>query len=511
VTYCPIIYVRGYAGLQNEVEEAVDDPFCGFNTGSTHVRQDDSGEPEFYVFESPLIRLISDHGYAQMFSGLRQQLSDSCRDPLKTIWIHRYYDQTSRSFGPKNATRASIVDAASELKELIDSVRRQMEDWCARQNKPKFDPPPKFWLIAHSMGGLICRSLIQKIYPDAGLDPKNYIDKLFTFGTPHGGIHFAFPGGGLAEKLRDVVGAFGSDVFGREAMYRYLTPAAKLLPSPDPQFDPTAIDPEVFPPHRIFCVVGTDSRDYDVAAGASRTAVGPQSDGLVQIESASVSGSNRAYVHRSHSGRYGLVNSEESYQNLQRFLFGDVKVRAVLCNLNFDYATDPGVERTFFIETRAAVRNVPVSMHERTLDHLCALAFNREQYETQMQKGGLPLFTTFLISRNGLAGTMMYMLRVAVHQQDFKHGFASLTHHLDRLPLWSDYLVVELSPKQNGAQPGYKVSANWLSEGQDAPFREARAEPAADGRIDYVVPVLPRASEVLGPHAAIRLETSAWA
>ena len=38
----------------------------------------------------------------------------------------------------------------------------------------------------------------------------------------------------------------------------------------------------------------------------------------------------RAYVHRSHSGHYGIVNSEEGYQNLRRFLFGDIRVDAVL-------------------------------------------------------------------------------------------------------------------------------------------------------------------------------------
>jgi hypothetical protein len=511
VTYCPIIYVRGYAGLQGEVEQAVDDPFCGFNTGSTHVRQDDAGDPEFYVFESPLIRLISDHGYAEMFNGFRQELTDYCKDPLKTIWIHRYYDQTSRSFAAA-ATRASIPEAATELKKLIDSAREQIAAWCERQNKPKIDPPAKFWLIAHSMGGLICRSLMQKIYPDAGLDPKDYIDKLFTFGTPHGGIHFAFPGGGLAEKLRDLVGAFGSDVFGVGQMYQYLTPAAKVKANLDPQFDPTVIPPEVFPPQRIFCVVGTDSRDFDVAAGASRTAVGPQSDGLVQIEQASVTGSNRAYVHRSHSGRYGLVNSEEGYQNLQRFLFGDVKVRAVLCNLKLNYGTlDASLERTYFVETRVAVRNVPVSMHERSLDHLCALAFNRDQFENQMKKGGVPLFTTFLISGNALGGTMRYMLRVAVHQQDFKQGFASLIRHIDRLPLWSDYLVVEISMKQGGGQAGYKVSANWVSEGQNAPLREVGPERKDDGQTIYAIPVLASAQQVLGPDAAIRLETSTWA
>lgn len=33
-----------------------------------------------------------------------------------------------------------------------------------------------------------------------------------------------------------------------------------------------------------------------------------------------------AYAFRSHSGFFGIVNSEEAYQNLARFLFGDVRV-----------------------------------------------------------------------------------------------------------------------------------------------------------------------------------------
>jgi hypothetical protein len=40
--------------------------------------------------------------------------------------------------------------------------------------------------------------------------------------------------------------------------------------------------------------------------------------------------SPRAFVHRSHSGHYGIVNSEEGYQNLTRFLFGDMRVDGIL-------------------------------------------------------------------------------------------------------------------------------------------------------------------------------------
>jgi hypothetical protein len=35
----PIVYVRGYAGSQGEVEETVATPYMGFNLGATKVRQ----------------------------------------------------------------------------------------------------------------------------------------------------------------------------------------------------------------------------------------------------------------------------------------------------------------------------------------------------------------------------------------------------------------------------------------------------------------------------------------
>ena len=58
----------------------------------------------------------------------------------------------------------------------------------------------------------------------------------------------------------------------------------------------------------------------------------------MQIENAYVPGARFAFVHRSHSGRYGIVNSEEGYQNLRRFLLGDLEVTADLVGLQLPSA-----------------------------------------------------------------------------------------------------------------------------------------------------------------------------
>jgi hypothetical protein len=57
----PIVYVRGF--VPASANSTVDDPFYGFAAGSTHIRQDGSGQVQFFAFEGALIRLMSDYGY----------------------------------------------------------------------------------------------------------------------------------------------------------------------------------------------------------------------------------------------------------------------------------------------------------------------------------------------------------------------------------------------------------------------------------------------------------------
>jgi triacylglycerol esterase/lipase EstA (alpha/beta hydrolase family) len=96
----------------------------------------------------------------------------------------------------------SLVNAAEDLLRLIKKIKTKTG-------------ASGVHLVAHSMGGLICRCLIQKIIPEleGGVKVTDYIDRLFTYGTPHGGITFDV-GFGLLERLRDEFGIAGADVFG---------------------------------------------------------------------------------------------------------------------------------------------------------------------------------------------------------------------------------------------------------------------------------------------------------
>ena len=530
----PIIYIRGYAATQMEVEATVDDPTHGFNAGSTHIRLGVDGRADFYMFVSPFARLFRDHGYQDVIDGSMQQLPDDV-DPDRTIWIYRYYDPTSKTFDRPGGRRLTIEEAALGLRDFIEGIREQI--YQARNSSNGTGEHSKVHLVAHSMGGLVARCLLQKVY--AAGEGTRKIDKLFTYGTPHGGIHFDVVGGGAIERLRDFVGFNDSDNFGPDRMYKFLTrvPGGKAPEG----WNARVVDSASFDTDRIFCVIGTNAEDYQVAGGLSRSVVGPQSDGLVQIENAYVHGAHRAYVHRSHSGRYGLVNSEEGYQNLQRFLFGDFKITASLVNFHLQFRPDTtseaqvakgvrSTEITFFVETHVAIRGLPVLMHERTVRHFSAEAINHELYKNRYSgsTNRLSLFTNFLFQGRRDDGTIRYMIRIALFEQRYSSGMLLFGEHIERLPVWSDYLVIEVraldsesrivTRKMRGAADPttihYEAKYCWASlSGEPVlAFESSNGETSRGVHVNsWKAPLLAgKATEALGPDAAVLIEVDRW-
>lgn len=184
--FYPIIYVRGYAMTKREQDETTADPFCGFNLGSTVYRAtpDKEKPAKKFIFESPVLRLMSDYGYKDIFeNGL--DIMDNDWDgtiPPRSIVIYRYYEQASTLLG--TGKTPEIRDFAKGLSQLILRVRDLV---CAHQNSEITVDDFRCYLIAHSMGGLVCRAFLQN--PDLGEDQaRRSVDKVFTYATPHNGI-----------------------------------------------------------------------------------------------------------------------------------------------------------------------------------------------------------------------------------------------------------------------------------------------------------------------------------
>lgn len=492
----PVVYVRGYAGGTSGINAQVDDPFYGFNAGSTHVRVGGTGDPLFYQFESPLLRLIQDEGYRLLVEGSQADYLDNQDDgtvPPASIWIHRYYDISASTWGER-PQEFRLERAAEDLLALIELLQRKTG-------------APRVHLVAHSMGGLICRSMIQKIIPDQRPDraATDYVARLFTYATPHGGIEFEV-GFGLFERIRDTLGIAGADVFGPRRMYEYLTPARDHDPGGPPEgWTPLEVPDEAFPNDQIFCLVGTNPQDYAAAFGLSSKAVGAKSDGLVQIENAYLSGTRHGYVHRSHSGRYGIVNSEEGYQNLRRFLFGDLAVQADLVGVRLP-RDDPDV--VWQAETRLSVRGLPITMHEQVAAHHCPIQLG-EGAAVGTADRPVPLVTTYLSSAASRpTDTMRYMLQVRVLSLRQRRGAFQFFDHLEQAADFDDILVVDVA---HGGDEGFSAWAKWNSKIPSA-LRDYEPDgpPLTDqdpatGSWMATVALPENAQRFLGPDAAVRL------
>ncbi|MCU1519555.1 MAG: hypothetical protein JWQ75_4276 [Pseudarthrobacter sp.] len=506
----PVIYVRGFAGGGSAINNAVDDPFYGFSQGSVHVRADSSGRAKFHQFESPMLRLITDHKYEVPVHGdqgaFLQSVDAGTVSPA-SVWIHRFYDDAAATFAEDPAD-FSFERAAADLFELIKLVLAKTG-------------APKVFLVAHSMGGLICRSLVQRVIPEqtakngtinpaAGAD---YVARIFTYATPHGGISFAV-GFGLLERIRDATGFQGADIFGPDRMYEYLTPPALRQRQPREEFIATGMPEDGFPVDELFCLVGSNPEDYDVAFGLSSKAVGARSDGLVQIDNAAVRGAPLAVVHRSHSGRYGIVNSEEGYQNLQRFLFGDLKIEVEL--VGFTVGRDAPSEIEFQLDVGLAIRGLPVLVHEQSAAHFCPVQIEHWK-EGNPIDSPVPLLTAFLSSRAPrprVAGQevphLRHALKLRLMSIKEREGRFAFDDHMEQTEDWQDALLVDIEPPAPGGLP--RAWAAWTStvptalrewNPGDKDFLADTVDTPAfwRGRID--VPDF--AKELLGANAGIRL------
>jgi pimeloyl-ACP methyl ester carboxylesterase len=514
----PIVYIRGYAGPTTGINAQVDDPFYGFNNGSTHIRVAGDGAPAFYQFEGPLVRLMGDEQYKVYVRGSQEQLLDNpdpqaALDPA-SLWVYRFYDQAATTFQtPPHQNLAerlitwgrhkvtadgfNIEDAAVGLYDFIQKIRTRTG-------------APKVYLVAHSMGGLIARCMIQKKCRQEGRRAaRDIVARLYTYGTPHGGIRSA---GGVAQWIEATFSPAGSNIFAPELMQGYLDPAKNFGDTCDQGWDPQVVDDQVFPLDGIFCLIGTDPADY---GWGPRTVMGPQTDGLVHIDNAYVRGAHRAYVYKSHSGPYGEVNSEEGYQNLRRFLFGRWSVEAALAGVQLPQEAGTSWQ----MDMRLAIRGMSVVMSEQTTDHWCPI---------MLAGGDTTLVRTFLLDPGDHPADvavadrrMRYTITLRLFRIHDANGIFDFSNSMEQVPMWSDALIVDVEPSQddttltahaawNSTVPGASQNAAAITDqlpGEEGALLTFQNEGGALVA-SIAMPAAVQAVGLLGGQASIRLTVS---
>lgn len=533
----PIIYVRGYAMTQSEIEDTVADPYMGFNLGSAKVRQVWDGTVRKYYFESPLVRLLKDYGYDDVYQEGSDRVADARAlttpgnedQPLayRSIVIYRYYEPSSEDLG--TGEKPNMERFATGLSDLILKLRdRIYPEGAATTITPEEQMLGKLpfkdfrvYLVAHSMGGLVCRAFLQN--PAFGdNEARTLVDKVFTYATPHNGIEV-----GLLGNVPNWLSLYGMNTFNRGEIGR-------LLALKKTQRDSDNVDMVTnFDANRIFNLVGTDSADYRVAAGLSSAAVGEASDGLVRIKNATTRGrvgkdvvqSPQAFVHRSHSGYYGIVNSEEGYQNLVRFLFGDVRADGYLeideltlpPAVQEQYDAGKRVRASYLFEVTVSIRGKAWQLHRRTAQENSAIfrkfddLFPKWDAKKKMwvpdRTASPMLFNVFLDMGQSQTGkTLAFAADLCVRVPEYEvDGVLFFKNHFEGGYLFRDMITMEATPPPAGGEDWKLVYQ--FANGRDLGLQQANAY-RQDGELIFEIPI--EQSTRPGIKARLQVVTSFW-
>lgn len=511
----PIIYVRGYAMTENERDETTADPFCGFNVGSTLYRatSDKQAGPKKFIFQSPIVRLSSEFGYRDVYEDGIDILDADWRPrpgqkgiAANSIVIYRYYDSGSSFFG--DGTASSIEDYARGLNALIVKVRELV---CADAQEVQRDDF-RCYLVAHSMGGLIVRAFLQN--PSLGdASARHAVDKVFTYATPHNGIEL----GGF--NVPSWLSSSDMNTFNRERMSQYLALQGVYSKTGRVDFLPQ----DLFPIDRFFCMVGTNRADYEVAKGLARTFVGHGSDGLVRVENASVWGIDgngavtvpapTAYAYRSHSGYFGIVNSEEAYQNLVRFLFGDIRVDIWLDITSVSLPAEienQQVEALYQFELLAGPRGKRWYLTRRVAEEDSPACRTHTQLSgNNASDRSVYMSSVFLAKRAKVDPTtpsLAYAMTVGIRTPDYEVENAFWPNqHYEGTYLFRDTLIIELFPADKG---DWRVKSGWYSRSGGKANENQPFTWIDDNKLELKIPFANTARP--GVTGNIRLIASVW-
>lgn len=466
----PIVYVRGFAPTGGSREDTFYDAYYGFAETSVEKRQTMSKGPggqlrymEPDIFEGQLIRFIKEEGYIDAANhglelGVRGQIN-----PTRSLWISRFYDQDYLGGRVRE-----IEDHAEDLRELIcERIPRELA--AAGQARGRAvdlgadKEDYKVILIAHSMGGLVCRCLIQNILPAKGQDPRRWIHRLVTIATPHKGIDLGAVPDFLEGFISGQLNVLGSAIFQEPRMRKYLK-----LNKPRELHDLNG----TFPPERCLCVIGSDYENYSVA----KKVVGSHSDGLVKQDRAYIKDAYWANVHRSHSGHRGIVNSYESYQNIRRFLFGDTRVDLSLEDVQVKTdAPAKGTEEFYDFEFSVSIRGTGVFLHQRK-QNPCenAMRYTRREGDRAIRdpKTGrvvtaIPLHIGFLDTklRRRQDPFSYFTLAFRVAQHRVQKGWLWDNEYPERT-IYSETMEARVGNEDENSDQ-VKVQYRWLSDATD--------------------------------------------
>jgi hypothetical protein len=234
----------------------------------------------------------------------------------------------------------------------------------------------------------------------------------------------------------------------------------------------------------------------------------------------------KAFTFRSHSGYFGIVNSEEAFQNLTRFLFGDVRVDLWLDIEDIRLPTavqveaDAGrsVNALYQIEVLASPRGKLWYLSRRTAEEdsvACVPHASWKEVKAQY------LSSIFLANRakvNPKRRSLAYSLTLGIRAPDYEiERRLWVNEHYEGGYLFRNALILEMVPPRNENEM-WKVKYSWQGSGMLAAETVLDVKPLDKERVEVVVPFDSHTIEANGTHkpafpgvkGSLRFVISAW-
>jgi hypothetical protein len=228
----------------------------------------------------------------------------------------------------------------------------------------------------------------------------------------------------------------------------------------------------------------------------------------------------KAFAYRAHSGYFEIVNSEEAYQNLWRFLFGDVRVDIwvhvddIRLPREMQDAAEKGkkVNALYQIEALASARGKLWFLTRRVAeeDSVACLTYT-EWKSAPTKQGALYLSTVFLANRgrvNKRRRSLSYSLQLGVRVPDYEvDNTLWFDKHYEGGYLFRDAIIIDLTPPST-EEVDWKIRYSWQGRGFSAADKNVAPNDIERGKFEVELPFDSRT--VSGVSGRVRFVVSAW-
>ncbi|MFA5700733.1 MAG: hypothetical protein WC913_05595, partial [Desulfuromonas sp.] len=190
-------------------------------------------------------------------------------------------------------------------------------------------------------------------------------------------------------------------------------------------------------------------------------------------------GSPRAFVNRSHSGHYGIINSEEGYQNLTRFFFGSLRADGILdidditlpIEVDKELKAGKNVDASYQFEVAVSVRGCQWQITRREVRENSAIFRSYADLFPGKDKTNRPparansphLFSVFLDPEKSVkkSGSVSFALDLKVLVPDYViDGVLFVKRHYEGGYILRELILVEAFPDKT-ALGGWRIKHGY--------------------------------------------------